>query len=698
MNRSTYAKTGTDAAAGLTARGMSCERIGYLLLIMSLAANSALHGAAQSKPDDTVILQGHYDAAQEAQSNGKLDEAARQYRLFVADTLAKLAVQRAQVDQYRLAIPIFEEALRLAPNSPGLRVEYLRAAYANRDLDRAWAIANQVLNDYPGNAGAAAKAHLMLGRVALLRGRGEYARRQFEDAIARSADFEDGYALAVACLTLEDKVCATKVFNEMIAGLGDTGDLHMQIGRAYLNSDFQNQAASEFQAALAIDPNFPGAHYALAVTYLTVDNNLASAESELRLELKQAPNDAKSHAFLGNIDCQRQQYTESEHELIVATTLDDQNPDAWLYLGRLYHQTGRKNDAIEALRKSIARTKDPSYNRYQVREAHYLLARLLSETGDKTQGKEEFQIAGALLNQSLNKDRVELAGHLGAADSMQIAESAPAVVVSKEQADQPSTIQAGLDAFQKRFSPAVADSYNNLGAIAAVSGEYGNATDYFQQAFAWNPKLSGLDLNWGRAAFYAGRYTDAIAPLTSYENAHSGDKEIRSALAICFFMTGDYPGTLAALTSMPDQVRAKPQLSYIYAVALVKTGNLNDGISRLLALESDDERNSDIHTALGEAYAGQNNFVAAARELEMSIALNPRDAIAYCMIGTIETMQKDFKKAIASLESAVKLDPTRPEYHRQLALAYREALRNEDAGREQAAYEALNKKGSIGDN
>jgi tetratricopeptide (TPR) repeat protein len=697
MSHWTLINGGIAAAAGLAARRIRAERSSYLLLTMCLVASSFAHGAAQSKPDNASILQRHYDAAQEAQSKGKLDEAAHQYRLFIADMLAELAVQRAQADQYRLAIPMFEESLRFAPNSPGLRIEYARAAYANRDLARTATIANEVLNDYPGNKVATAKAHLMLGRVSLLNGKEDSARRQFEDAIALDADFEDGYALAVACLALEDKGCATKVFNEMVAGLGDTAELHMQMGRAYLNSDFQNQAASEFQTVLARDPHFSGAHYALAVTYLTVDNNLDSSESELGLELKQAPDDAKSHALLGKIDFQRQKYTESEHELILATTLDKENPDAWLYLGRLYQQIDRKGDAIAALRKSIAGTNDPSYNRFQVREAHYLLGRLLRETGEKTESMQEFQIAEELLNQSLNKDRVDLAGHLGTAYPTEAAEGVP-VVVSKNQADKPSATQVELDGFQKRVSPALADSYNNLGAIAAGSGDYRNATDYFQHAFEWNPMLPGLDMNWGRAAFYAGRYPDAIVPFTRYVNAHSDDQEIRAALAVCLFMVGDYPGTLAALMPMPDQIQAKQQLGYIYAVALVKTGKLDGGIARLLALERADQRNADIHTALGEAYAAQDKITDAVRELETSIALNPQDAVAYCMLGTIERAQKDFKKAIANLESAAKLDPGRPEYHRQLAIAYREALRNDDADREQAAYEALDKKQLSGAN
>jgi tetratricopeptide (TPR) repeat protein len=159
-------------------------------------------------------------------------------------------------------------------------------------------------------------------------------------------------------------------------------------------------------------------------------------------------------------------------------------------------------------------------------------------------------------------------------------------------------------------------------------------------------------------------------------------------------MTGDFPGTLAALNPIPDQIDAKQQLAYVYAVSLVKTGKYDEGLTRLLALAKAEPRNADIHTALGEAYTGESNFKDAARELQASIAIDSKDAVAYCLLGAIQMAQADLPQAITNLETAVKLDPGRAEYHRQLALAYRKALKHDDADREQAAYEALNKERS----
>ena len=45
-----------------------------------------------------------------------------------------------------------------------------------------------------------------------------------------------------------------------------------------------------------------------------------------------------------------------------------------------------------------------------------------------------------------------------------------------------------------------------------------------------NPALPGLDLNWGRAAFSAGAFAQAIAPLNHYLQANPTDAAARSAL------------------------------------------------------------------------------------------------------------------------------------------------------------------------
>jgi Flp pilus assembly protein TadD len=63
--------------------------------------------------------------------------------------------------------------------------------------------------------------------------------------------------------------------------------------------------------------------------------------------------------------------------------------------------------------------------------------------------------------------------------------------------------------------------------------EFAKAAGYFQLAAKWNPALSGVDSNWGRAAFAAHECEQAIGPLHRALAAHPLDTEMRAMLDRC---------------------------------------------------------------------------------------------------------------------------------------------------------------------
>jgi Flp pilus assembly protein TadD len=69
--------------------------------------------------------------------------------------------------------------------------------------------------------------------------------------------------------------------------------------------------------------------------------------------------------------------------------------------------------------------------------------------------------------------------------------------------------------------------------------------------------------------------------------------------------------------------------------------------------------------------------------------MDPEDAQAYDALGRLELAEGDATAAVASLEHAVKLAAQRSNLHHDLAIAYRQASRPEDAAREMQQYEAL---------
>ena len=204
----------------------------------------------------------------------------------------------------------------------------------------------------------------------------------------------------------------------------------------------------------------------------------------------------------------------------------------------------------------------------------------------------------------------------------------------------------------------VADSYNNLGAIAATSNDYSDAVTYFKRAAVWNPSLEGLDYNWGRAAFAGSQFADAIIPLSRYVKLHPDDIGARSVLAISQFMTGDYPGCIEALEPAIGRADLAPQTEYVYAESMIKTGRIASGAERLEGLEKLHPEIPDVHRALGEALGQQGEKQRALEELRTAIQLSPRDADSHYDLGKMELESGDTASAIPELEAAARLRRT----------------------------------------
>jgi Flp pilus assembly protein TadD len=469
----------------------------------------------------------------------------------------------------------------------------------------------------------------------------------------------------------------------------------MSFGRAYGDSDFTPSAVAEFRTVIAENPKFPGAHYCLAAALLATGEEEAKvleAEQELKNELVNSPNDSLTLAALGKIAATHQRYSEAEQYLKKATSLDPKNPDAFLYLGQMYLDTNRPVEAKAALRQAIQLTTAVSRNRYQIQRAHVLLGRILVQEHREDEARAEMQIARKFANNTLAQDQRKLAGTLfngaGAIASEETAaDSAPIFPTTLHDSD-PNAMR-GLNDFEKQLAPIIADSYNDLGAIAASGSNYTDALRYFERASEWNPSLDGLDYNWGRAAFLASRFSDAIGPLSRYIRSHPNDSSILGAVAMSQFMTQNYSGCIATLTGVEENIASIPQMQYIYAESLVKTGQVSLGIKRLESLETAHPEIAEVHRDLGDALELQGAKQMAAKELRTAILLNANDPETHYKLGKIELDSGNVTAAIPELESATRLLPHDPRFHQELASAYKMALRLADAEKELHIYEAL---------
>jgi tetratricopeptide (TPR) repeat protein len=306
------------------------------------------------------------------------------------------------------------------------------------------------------------------------------------------------------------------------------------------------------------------------------------------------------------------------------------------------------------------------------------------QKGQQDAAHAEMEISRELANKTLAQDKSKLTGLMDSSGSEDIqvppAEAGTTPSVAATTAD-PLTLRS-IESMKEKIRLPVADSYNNLGAIAATNNDYSEAIKYFERSAAWNPSLEGLDYNWGRAAFAGSEFADAIMPLSRYLRSHPDDIGARAVLAISQFMTGNYHGCIEVLESVIGKRDLAPQAEYVYAESMIRTGQITSGVERLSALEKLHPEIPDVHRSLGEALVQQGEKQRALEELRTAIHLRPNDADSHYDLGKIELESGDTAPAISELETATRLLPNSEKFHQKLADAYTAALRPADAQRE----------------
>jgi tetratricopeptide (TPR) repeat protein len=633
---------------------ISLRRFWYFptVLLVLLSAIPAIARQVSARPEGTKSvgerLQEHYDAARTFQISGDQVQAAAEYKTFLGEALRQIADSNISAEKFEDASKLFAEALTLAPENTDAKLDYAALCLEEGKPKEAQALAERAIQLAPGDA----RSQYMLGASLFQQQDYAGAKQHLEKAVVTDPKFEIGYLLGITYIKLQDLNRATILFNEMTVGLGDTPQIHVLFGRAYREGDYLDQAISELHKALAKDSRIKVAHYLSAMAYLERDGDSGFGEAvpELDAELEVNPDDARTHYMLGYIALKRHDASQAEKELSRAAELDPENPDPLISLGQVYSDAGRLSEAEKNFRRAIAVTKDPSRNGYQVNRAHYALGRILLQTGREDEGKKELQISADLRD----KPHPERRGMGGLADAPTLDDTKSNPAAPKPDLS-PARLK-GSQALVDELKPAIADSYNNLGVIAAGNKDYIAAMGYFEKAGLWNPSLETLARNLGMAAFYANHFDRAVGPLGSHVEQHPDDVRARSALGLSLFGMQNYKKVIETLQPIETVVDADPGLSYAYAVSQVKTGAYTEGIGRLRTVEKANPNSPDIHTLIGEAFVDQGEYAEALEEYRRALAINPNFERTHFLAGLALIRQGNPAEAAQEFRAALKLD------------------------------------------
>jgi len=595
--------------AGRHGRGLlSCGRYVFALglLVVALPLLSFAHPQAAQSESGSDPFQ-YYASASKHLAAGEEAQAAAAFRVFLREVLRTLATATAKTGHLDKALPLYEEAVSLAPSDVDLRMEYSRALFNVTKFLPAKEQAQEAVRLQPENP----EALLLLGQVLYQLRDYAGASTQLQAAFAKSPDFGTGYLLGKAYLLQHDDTAARTVFDSMLRRWGDTDGNHIFIGRAYSQAGYEKEAESEFRRAMAINPRVRGAHYQLALSYLRGDEAAGydKAIPELRAELELEPDDFSSHYMLGYIAVQQSRWDEAEKELVRATALHPKDLQALLALGDTYMATKRPKDAEVMLRQALAIAGNQTSR--EITRAHYLLGRiLLAQPGHEEEGKKELALVAEMQKHS---------GTVLTADARAVGAGS----VLREEAEAPS---ANTEATPESSGPethaadqlraTIADSYNNLGAIAGNEKDFAAAAFYFLMAHKWNPALPGLDRNLGMALFSSGQFREAAPLLKSYLAGNPDDVAARGAMGFSLFRIEDYTGVVEGLRPIQDQMGQTPKLAFVYAASLTRTGAYDEGVKRLKLLEATNRAWPEIHFELSLAYQHMGRAEDAIREMK----------------------------------------------------------------------------------
>lgn len=528
------------------------SRLPASVFLFALLISSLQHSSLAQTEDP---LSQHYQAAAKFLGVGDQAAAAAEYRAFLAEALHRVANGRSDAGQFDFGFRLFDEALQLSPGDSGIQFDYAKACLDADKLLKAKPLAESV-----ASANAGPQAVLLLGRVLFHLGEFAKAKIQLERAFAEDPKFNTGYLLGKTYLLLNDEMKARTLFDGMATNFGDTVQAQVLFGRAYSETDHRAQAIEEFRKAIAKDDRARDVHYYLGLTYLGKNEAAGydQAIPEFRAELERNKHDFRSHYMLGYIELRRRNFAEAQRELSAALAEKPRDLQTVLQLAEVYIETDRAREAEDSLRRAISEA-DPSENEGQVSRAHYLLGRIFEKSGRRPQAIQEFQIVGAIQKR------------LGPS-SAQTADARTREAQDESTTNASPEKVAQLEQFVNTLKSPIADSYNNLGAIAAQQRNYAQAVTCFQKAGEWDPGLEGLDRNLGRAAFLAGQLEIAIPSLSRYLDHRPDDASARSILGLALFRSGDYRKVVEVLTPIKSAIESNAELWNAYNVSLSKLG------------------------------------------------------------------------------------------------------------------------------
>ena len=220
-----------------------------------------------------------------------------------------------------------------------------------------WGLPDEVIDSSTPENVDEAKEHLRLGIDFFLTEELDVAIDEFREAVHLQANYADAYHnLGVALAKTADLHGAITAWTEAERLDPETFSLRYSLsalvaynyGVSLVRAGKLVLAMKEWKAALRMQLNFPEAHYALGLGFLTKQNP-AVATAHFQSTLSWAPNWVQAHAALGMAHYESHEYDLARAVWLKALALNPDEARTYANLGLLAVQEGNYQEAIEIL-------------------------------------------------------------------------------------------------------------------------------------------------------------------------------------------------------------------------------------------------------------------------------------------------------------------------------------------------------------
>ncbi len=332
----------------------------------------------------------------------------------------------------------------------------------------------------------------------------------------------------------------------------------------------------------------------------------------------------------------KKNYSAAEPMLQQVTGKNPNNYRAWFDLGYVYTATGRKPEAIEAYRKSVAAKPD-------VFESNLNLGLLLAQNGSPE--AEQFLRDATRLKPSGNPQEGLARAWLSLGHVLEHPKPAEAVQAFAEAA---------------KLQPNDPEPHLSAGAILEKQNDLPGAEREYQAALAVAPNSADALIGLANIYMQSRRLPQAEAALRQYLALDPKNGPARVQLGRVLEAEGKHTEAAAQLQQglqlVPDDLNAQRDLAFSYA----NSGKYDKAEALYRALVAKAPNDAELHYGLGASLMAEHKYAEAQNELLNAVKLKPDAGVIYGDLAVAAAENKNYPLALKALDVRAKFLPENP--------------------------------------